>query len=61
MDKLINTNTKLEYELNKLYEENERFKIKNINLTNNLESSIDFNKKLITENIKLNTIIRSRL
>jgi hypothetical protein len=61
MDKIININTKLEHELNKLYNEIERFKIKNINLTNNLESTIIFNKQLTTENVRLKNIIRSKL
>ena len=61
MDKVTNINSKLEYEVNKLYDENERLKIKNINLINNLEIQIEFNKKLTNDNIKLKTIIRSKL
>ena len=61
MDKFININSKLKYDVNKLYDENEQLKMKNINLINNLETQIDFNKKLINDNIKLKTMIRSKL
>jgi len=47
-----------------LRDENKRLELLNSNLNNRLESQIEFNKKLIIDNIKLNiskNSIRSKL
>jgi hypothetical protein len=51
----------IKHKFDKYINEIEQLKIKNINLTNNLETQIDFNKKLINDNIKLKIIIKSKL